>query len=309
MKKILSICLAISFLCACGGMRGLQRQSTQNLHKTVNEEGGLYYNSEKGHNSKVKMIVTDDGHAQIKIPVSYTVETKNLDKIRTIPSLTSEDIAALQNEVGECHNCVLDTEHITAKELLTTYLNKDYLTICIVPKFRGQSAEVSVPIIISEPTRTLQLADMGIVHSSFEIIPQHMKVSCNRKACAIVDEDGKYVNKIFISRSIVANEKRINELIVQEKKAEAKRKAEEAKRKAEEAKRKAEEAKKKAEEARKWRQTQRLQKKECPGLYRTLYWAQQTGYIDPIVGMKTAKRFQELDCGWWLQQQMNQAMY
>lgn len=48
----------------------------------------------------------------------------------------------------------------------------------------------------------------------------------------------------------------------------------------------------------------RKAKKECPGLYRTLNWAQQTGYIDPIVGMKTAQRFDELDCGFWLNQQM-----
>ena len=65
----------------------------------------------------------------------------------------------------------------------------------------------------------------------------------------------------------------------------------------------------KAEENRKWRQKQRQQKKECPHLYRILYSAQQGYYVDPVMGITVAKRFDELDCGFWLNQQMNQAMY
>ena len=129
------------------------------------------------------------------------------------------------------------------------------------------------------------------IQVDYNVQPNLLQLDCSAKSCVIINPQAELVNKIVISKQINVNQKRINQLIAQEKKE------------------KAEEAKQKEEEDRKWRQKQRLQKKECPGLYRTLYWAQQTGYIDPLIGIKTAKRFEELDCQWWLQDQMNQAMY
>lgn len=48
-------------------------------------------------------------------------------------------------------------------------------------------------------------------------------------------------------------------------------------------------------------QRRKVQKKECPELYRKLYRAQQGYYLDPIVGLKTSQRFDELGCSFWLQ--------
>lgn len=42
--------------------------------------------------------------------------------------------------------------------------------------------------------------------------------------------------------------------------------------------------------------------KECPNLYRTLYNAQQGYYVDPILGLKAAERFEEIGCAEWLQE-------
>lgn len=316
MKKLISICLSISLLCACGGMRGLQRQSTQNIHKTINENNEMYWNDTVGHTSDVKMVLQDENHSQIKIPVNYTVEVKNLDKIRTVPSLKNENIAELQKTVGECTNCTLDKEYLTidlvyqkgegsvglcfvsvvfAPVGLLMTLADDYSFSDLGEAYGrncGGKGTLNIPegITVSETPKILELKNRGVINTTFTVLPQSMKVSCNQKACSVVDENGKFVNKIFIHKYIEANSKKIDELTVKENKAEAQRKAEEARRK--------------AEEERQWKQKQRLQKKECPNLYRTLYWAQQTGYIDPIIGMKTAQRFDELDCGFWLNQQM-----
>ncbi|WP_428065036.1 hypothetical protein [Candidatus Proelusimicrobium volucris] len=325
MKKIISICLSISFLCACGGMRGLQRQSTQNIHKTINENNEMYWNDKEGHTSDVKMVLQDENHSQIKIPVSYTVEVKNLDSILAVPSLKNENIAELQKTVGKCTNCTLDKEYLTIDLVYqkgtgsvgACFINVVWLPSALITAFADDlslgevykrecaiKGELQIPekINISETSNVLALKDIGVIKSTFTVSPKSMSVSCNQKSCSVIDENGKFVNKIFIHKYIEANQKRIEELTAEEKKAEAKRKAEEAKQKAEEAKRK-------AEENRKWRQKQRQQKKECPHLYRILYSAQQGYYVDPVMGITVAKRFDELDCGFWLNQQMNQAMY
>ena len=283
MKKIISICLSISLLCGCGGMKGLQRQSTQNLHKTVNENGQLYYNSENGHNSDVKMYVIDQHRARITIPIIYNKKIENIEKINTIPSLQTDPLTMLR-AIGICHNCTFDSNDNSSGEY-------EYISIQVIDNRGRDSSSTFSPsrIWITDPLNKSKFKDMGIINAYFKVTPQEMDIVCNNKSCAVVDKQGNYVNKITINKSVTVNQKRIDELVAEEKKAEAKRKAEE--------------AKKKAEENRKWRQKQRLQKKECPGLYRTLYWAQQTGYIDPMVGLRTAQRFEELESSWRLQQQ------
>lgn len=60
----------------------------------------------------------------------------------------------------------------------------------------------------------------------------------------------------------------------------------------------------KIKEDRQWDKKWEAIQKECPGLYRTLNFAQQGGYVDPVIGMKAAKRFQELNCDIYLQNQI-----
>ena len=313
MKKIISIWLGISLLCACSSMQGL-RINNPNLPKGKQYIGeGIYYNdnTKAGHNIDVKHAVTGENTAQITIPVNYKI-SQNMEIPTHLPEVTEK---ALENwdlkGVGECG----DTENKTYTLVEGIGSKKHWTRICTLTSdmlmlklryYRRDGEYAQLPpfpkeFSIENYWENFNAQDLGIT-VDYKAEPNYLKLDCSSRDCVIVNQAGNIVNEITITKQITVNPKRINELLAKEKKdAEERAKAE--------AKRKAEEAKKKAEEDRKWRQKQRLQKKECPGLYRTLYWAQQTGYIDPIVGMKTAKRFEELDCQWWLQDQMNQAMY
>lgn len=321
MKKLINIFLCMSILCGCAGMPGLQRQSTTNLHKTTIEEDGLYYNDKEGHNKDVKMSIISKEYYRIEIPVDYSVNAKNLDKISTIPSLSkkvwtkgltlntqqllstmipevlkNQSLLSLSNEgieyfnhdIAECNNCSI---------------NKDYLTIDIIHDKGTWRAPGTISI--SESKNILEIKATGVIDSTFAVTPKQMRVSCNNKSCAVIDENYKFVNKIVINRNITTNEKKIKELITAEKLAEQKRKIEEEKRKKEEAKRKAEEARREAEYRKEQQKQQKLRARQCPDLYRILAMAQQGYYVDPIISVRAARRFEELDCGTWLNEQLN----
>lgn len=329
MKKLINIFLCISILCGCGGMTGLRRQSSKNIHKKINEEGGLYYYDKKGHNDEVKMSIINKDYYKIKIPVTYTVNAKNLNKINTIPSLEYENTDNLSNQIGKCNNCSINEEYLTidmvykmehggdGKDiglciasiifapigLIITIANKEASFKDLINVYRENCAgkgslQIPETINISEPEDMLELKEMGVIDYTFDVTPKQIKVSCNKKSCAVLDQNENFVNKVIINKKITINERKIKEIAAAEKLAEQKRKIEEEKRKKEEAKRQ-------AEYEREQRRQQKLRAKECPGLYRTLYWTQQGGYIDPIMGVKVARRFEELDCGTWLNEQLN----
>ena len=58
---------------------------------------------------------------------------------------------------------------------------------------------------------------------------------------------------------------------------------------------------KEMDEKKAWNITYAAQKKECRSLYRTLSLAKRGVYVDPVVGLKTAKRFKELYCDTFLE--------
>ncbi len=311
MKKIMCLLFCVSVLCACSSMQGL-RINNPNLPKGKQHiDEGLYYNDRDmvGHSEKVKHIITGKDSAQIHIPVKYNVK-QNVEIPNRLPKGTKEALKiANVKEVGKCWNPLTYHTPILLK-------NDDSEQHCLLTpnililklqyyKENGAYVPLNEEFNIVDNWVNFNADNLGI-NTTYKAEPDYLKLSCSSINCVVLDKNENIVNEIIITKQIIVNEKRINELITKEKKeAEqiAKEWAEE------EAKRKAKEAKAKEEEERRWRQKQRLQKKECPNLYRTLYWAQQTGYIDPLIGIKTAKRFEELDCQWWLQDQMNQAMY
>ena len=310
MKQIISICVCISILYGCGSMRGLQRQASQKLHQTTNENNELYWNAPEGHNNDVKMLITDEYHTQIKIPVIYTEKIENIEKIKMIPNVTQEEIEELY-AVGKCDNCTLDNENLTldiAYKDDGTGIASCAWNIALSPVLVPLGFVLSLfsdnisstkemfeescnryklqdfnPIYISKPT--FKLEDKKTIQVAFEISPASMNISCNKKACSVLDENGKHVNKVFINKTISANQKYIEELIDQDKKE-------------------------KAKQAQQREQLRKLQAKECPVLYRKIQVAQLArsgfGYnVDPIALTKVAQRFEELGCGFWYNEQLN----
>ena len=238
-------------------------------YKLEDEDSKYYYLDEEGlgHNENVSYSVVNDTLSTVEIPVKYDVKADPIPK--KLPEVLESYRQSFEG-VGIClDDCALSEEKLT----LNVHTGDEW-----------KNAEKSFLLY-----NQVNNWNKGII-VKWQAKPDHLVWTCNSKSCAVCDEKGNIVNEILISKNLKVNPKEINQLLVQERKEEAKQKAEEAKRK--------------AEEDRKWRQKQRQQKKECPNLYRTLYWAQQTGYIDPIIGMKTAQRFDELDCGFWLNQQM-----
>ncbi len=276
MKKLISIFLCMSMLCACSGMKGLRRQSTTQLHKNIKENNEWYYNAEDGHNENVKMFVKDKYHAQIKIPVHYTEHIEPLPK--KLPQILSTDLQSIDwNNIDMCERCEI---------------NQNELTIDL--SYNGMTLNNN-HVSITNPWRKKTWWKSHGLTATLEIFPNELNILCDKKSCQVLDSEEHLVNAINIHKTIAVDKQKIAQSIKEEELAEIQRKQEEAKRK--------------AEEDRKWRQKQRQQKKECPHLYRILYTAQQGYYVDPLLGITAAKRFEELDCGFWLNLQMNQAMY
>ena len=236
MKKIISICLCISILCGCGNMRGIRRQSTQNLHKLINENNELYYNDKEGHNDKVKMIKRDNTHAQIKIPVRYTEEIGDITQLRKI-SMTPEELSAL-NSIGECRNCEINQNYLTinigyydtGNTVGTLALGVVLFPFTLLWAWNCLSDnncdnrsvslnkivlnEPPAPIEILEPAGILNLQKRGLIlFPSFNIQPKKITVHCNKKYCVVTDENKQIVNEILIQKKIIPNKTEINELI------------------------------------------------------------------------------------------------
>lgn len=313
MKKIISICVCLCILCGCGSMRGLQRESSQNLHQTVNENDELYWNANKGHNNEVKMLKIDEHHAQIIIPVDYREQIEDIERIKTAPNLTQDEVEEL-HALGSCANCTLEQNHFTidltyeddvAGTGLCAYMI--VLSPILVPLslvingFSGPKEiykdsctkyklQEHAPITISKPTSKLE--ERGVIEVEFNILPSNLNLHCDKKACSIIDENENFVNKIVINKKISVNQKHLDELIEENKKL------------------KEEEAKRKAQEAKEMEKYRKLQAKECPALYRKIQVAQLArsgfGYnVDPIALTKVAQRFEELGCGFWYNEQLN----
>ena len=292
MKKLINIFLCISILCGCGGIPKLRIE--KKYFEEMDYNGAYYFTDNGGHNKNVKYEIIDDKTARITIPINY-VEKQNGSIPEKLPSVIQDvldkyhDLETVgicsgfktnfsrENKYFGCSNCC----EITNKKLIiTAEYDKDVYERFIYSFFS-----------IDNPFSYLNQSNLGI-NIDYQVSPTEIFISCEKGSCSILDSNNNIVNEILISKIISVNQKKINTLLLKEEEYEKIRKQEEAKRQ--------------AEYEREQRRQQRLRAKECPGLYRTLYWAQQGGYIDPIMGVKVARRFQELNCVVWVDEQLNQ---
>ena len=306
MNKILFVCLFISLLCGCGGLRGIQRKATTNLNKSVRENNEIYVNSLSGHDSEVKMIVLDDNHTQVKIPVHYTEEIENLDKLWALPRSADRAISALRNIRPEAHDCVLNGNYLTIdvryeeKELpclgaIGLFPLLVVLSPLFIPDTHGQSLvgpfqlvnrscggkgtpDIPKDVYISVPKNysISELEKSGVAHVTFDIQPTFIDVVCNRKSCSAVDGNGDLVNQISIHKTVRVNEERIAQLVAEEK-----------------------------ERVQQQKKRHRQQDEDCPYIY-DLYVLSQQGALDTNTTLRVYRRFSDLNCGEWLGRQINQ---
>lgn len=290
MKKLINIFLCIIILCSCSGIPKLRLEKK---YFGQMDSGTYYFTDNGGHNENVKYEIIDDETAHIIIPINY-VEKQNGRIPKKLPNVIQDIISKSYNleTVGicsgftsnfsrekkdfACSNCC----EITNKKLIITAKYDKNVYNNFIYRFFS----------IDNPFVFLNQSNVGI-NIDYQVYPRELFISCEQGSCSILDSNNKIVNEISISKTISVNQKKINTLLLKEEEYEKIRKQEEAKRK--------------AEYEREQRHKQKLRAKECPGLYRTLYWAQQGGYIDPIMGVKVARRFEELDCGTWLNEQLN----
>lgn len=314
MKKFIALFICINMLFGCGGMQGLQRKSADNLNKIIKQDNELYYNSEEGHTQDVEMFIKDKNIIRIRIPVEYNENIE--DTPEELPYETNSWIKKSEKLNMECINHICDKMGCTTLERKCD-INQYYVNIDLqyagVPEctFNFVISTILLPVsimaFISDPTRMIELhkcphltndgakfsvilknnngyeigdPEAAGINFNFSVSPKEMILDCNKKYCRIVDENNEIVNKVKIIKKLSFNKEKIKELLIQEEK-----------------------------ELKEYQQKRKQQKKECPGLYSTLYMAQQGYYIDPALGLSVAKKFEELHCGDWLNEQLSSYDY
>lgn len=282
MKKFIALFICINMLFGCGGMHQL-RTSEKN---------------KKGHNEQVKHIVMNKNETDIIIPVQYN-EVYEGSLPNELPDELNKTLQQTPlTSTAKCNgNCNLNKDKLTIKLIYVKnsdinenfctaawvgFLNPFLLPIALlktISECTGTNLITDPNIIMLNPFEKLNQQNLG-VNVKFDITPKKMSISCDKKSCAIINEKGDPINNIKIEKTISINNKRIKELLIQEKEKEEK-------------------------ELKEYQQKRKQQKKECPGLYSTLYMAQQGYYIDPALGLSVAKKFEELHCGDWLNEQLS----
>lgn len=310
MRKFLAIYISINLLYGCGGMKGLRRQSSQNIHKTVQEQSELYYNDTYGHNEEVIMEVIDEHNAVLKIPIRYTQKIGSIP--RTLPDVTKQVLEESHiadksrtdvSNVVVCAHCLVDknimkiplqyTETNCGETvILTTIFSPIFLIATPFVTMFGNVSEFfsSIGDSVKEGCvsslknqegiglffkwNSRALSEVGI-KLQVAITPANFKIICDKKACSVVDNNGKIVNEIFVEKNLSLDSQKIQELLTKE--------------------RKEKEAKRRRKEE---------QRAKCPGLFRQIVLFERGYYIDPIEHSHVVRKFAELECYEWVSEAM-----
>lgn len=236
MKKIIILSVASCLLCACAGsMHGLRVHNT-GVQGKQEINGGLYYNDPKaiGHDQHVKHKVIDETHAQIEIPVNYQAKMVALPK--KLPNALKNALKEYDLESpGSCEGfCSLTNKKFT---LNLDYYDKSENSDCsgyyvgfvlwpllpfTIPAYinecTGIELKTNKQISFSNPFETFNEKNLG-VRMSYKITPKEMTLHCGKKYCELLNDQGNPVNQINVIAKMSVDQKRINELIVQERKA------------------------------------------------------------------------------------------
>lgn len=250
MKKIIVMISIISLLTACSTPM-LKRQSTTQIGKTVKEGNAKYRNAEIGHSARVfaELQKKDSGNVfEIRIPVTYTETMSSLPKKlpASLDSYYTGDYFNNKSEIGGliAQSNLEESEEVFIypkdKELVlnTTYENicHNFASMLISP--RVLFAIIASPFGIygcltrqedfdSHKSWKLQMPDSFIelnnknlgISINMTYFPNELYMSCEKKDCMVVDKNNRPVNRIYIHKERKVDLKRINELLVQERKA------------------------------------------------------------------------------------------
>lgn len=138
-------------------------------------------------------------------------------------------------------------------------------------------------ITIENPWDIKSLEELGLL-ATFEITPKTLAPVCQKKLCVVMDENGEIVNEIVIHKTLKVNHNKMNSMLRTEEK-----------------------------ERKEWEKKQKIfeeeQKRECPSLYQTLLTLQNNaryyGVTNPQLAIKASQRFEVLNCGWYINNRMN----
>lgn len=298
MKKLFIFIITIVVLTGCNSMQKLRVNYTPN---SANKHLYYYDKTAIGHNEKVKYSTSENEDkisSVIEIPVKYNSVREDLPK--DLPEVLTQEL----KQVGPYTHCLSCYLSLSKEESSKFYVKLDFFknkckSDALVPFLFLPGIPIYLPIYAStctgvvlgnvyndnntitltNPFIKLNDAKLGL-NVYWKAEPENMQLNCDSKSCAVLDSQGRPVNQIIVTENIKVDYKKIKELIIQEKKAKEKQDKE-------------------------WKERVKTREKECPELYKTLYRAQQGYYIDPIISLETAKRFEELGCVFWLNEKMN----
>ncbi len=295
MKKLFIFIITIVVLTGCNSMQKLR----VNYMPKSNTQFYYYDKLGNGHNENVKYERTSNTTANITIPAKY-VEKQNDTLPKPLPNaLKLVDLNTTFKRIGTCDGFISKTSKYDCN--YCCQLSDNTLTLGI----QSDKNDIYYKyFLFNDPFKELNAIDAG-VNVVYKVSPEELFINCDKTSCIVADKNNQAVNEIIISKIISIDKKKINKLILEEKKEQEEEARREKQRKIEEAKREKEELKRIEKELKEAQRKQKLRDKECSALYRTLYRAQQGYYIDPIIGLETAKRFDELGCVFWLNEKMN----
>lgn len=328
MRKI-CIFISLMLLISACNFPTLKRQSNINIGKTIIDNNQKYKLSKSGHSSSVSYSLEKDADGQIsgmsiQIPIVYTEKKDSLPK--ELPTILKKRLNDMQ-KISVIKGNILKNNSSSATAITENNIwlrlswNNSWhsmyrVAVSSVSGFIGTIifSPIMIPVsALSGGTHfendaiweiqqhgeftTFNQENLGVA-IEFLYYPQKLHLSCEKQNCVVLDEKSNPVNKIYIHKKLKVEPKRINQLLLEEKKE-----------KERQAKEKERQAKKEAERKRQQRILEAKQKKECPGLYQTLLYIQQYGTNVPSVAVKVGHRFQELNCDDYIQQQMSSYYY
>lgn len=235
MKKMYLLVGLCCFLCACSGHYKL-RVNNSSIVSAEALDKNLYYMDKtgKGHNfDLVKHESINESSSQIQIPVIYTEKTASIPtKIPTIlqENLNKEIISFPVSCEGVCNitknQLTVDLKYIKAYD--ENRCSGQEVMFVVWPLW-----PFTIPYYISECTGTLLNASstMNLLNSAsylnekklginvgVTIKPEQLFLNCEKKKCEVQDAQGNPVNTVYIHKELKVDQKRIDELLLAEKK-------------------------------------------------------------------------------------------
>lgn len=306
--------LGVVFLSACTTPT-LKRQSSYNIGSEVQVNGNTYILSETGHDKSVYYQYDREDTGNIKaldihIPIIYK---ENIEAVpENLPTALAQEWEQIKDSVGGNGNLIKNGSGSTPlgkQEVVLSVKWNNYWYSYYKPTFSSVSgfivgvllSPIAVPfgilgggttffednasweLVAPEDFVSFSKKNLGI-STQIAYYPKKLHLSCEEQKCVVLDEKNQPVNKVYIYKRLKVDQNKISQMLKEEE---------------------AERIRKEKEQ----RIFEAKQKKECPGLYQMMLYIQRYGTRVPEVAIKTSRRFEELNCGYYINQQLNQYYY